>query len=80
MPDLDSLLDAVGQIRNEYQPKILEARQQARIHTVKRAFRSLMFQCSCQVDVRATLDGNVARPFLVASLSNPDRVLTGSEF
>ncbi len=34
MPDLDKLLDVVGQIRNEYQPKILEARRQARIHTV----------------------------------------------
>ena len=36
MPDLDGLLDAVGQIRSEYQPKILEARRQARIHVVRR--------------------------------------------
>ena len=35
MPDLDSVLDAVGKIRSEYQPKILEARRQARIHTVR---------------------------------------------
>jgi CheY-like chemotaxis protein len=32
MPDLDSVLDVVGQIRKEYQPKILEVRRQARIH------------------------------------------------
>ena len=36
MPDLDKVLDAVGQIRSEYQPKILEARQQAKIHVVRR--------------------------------------------
>ncbi len=36
MPDLDKLLDVVGQIRNEYQPKILEARRQARIHVVRK--------------------------------------------
>jgi len=35
MPDLDSLLDAVGQIRTKYQPKILEARRQARIRGSK---------------------------------------------
>jgi hypothetical protein len=35
MPSLDSVLDAVGQIRTKYQPKILEARRQARIHTVR---------------------------------------------
>ena len=37
MPDLDSLLDVIGQIRSEYQPKILEARRQARIHVVRRS-------------------------------------------
>jgi hypothetical protein len=36
MPDLETLLDAVGQIRAEYQPKIVEARRQARIHTVRK--------------------------------------------
>jgi hypothetical protein len=36
MPDLNSLLDAVDQIRKEYQPKILEARRQARIHVVRK--------------------------------------------
>jgi hypothetical protein len=36
MPDLDTLLDAVGQIRREYQPKIAEAQRQARIHTVRK--------------------------------------------
>ena len=36
MPDLDSVLNAVGQIRKEYQPKILEARRQAKIHTVRK--------------------------------------------
>jgi hypothetical protein len=36
MPDLDTVLDAVGQIRAKYQPKILEARRQARIHTVRK--------------------------------------------
>jgi hypothetical protein len=36
MPDLDTLLDAVGQIRKEYQPKILEARRQAKIHVVRK--------------------------------------------
>jgi hypothetical protein len=35
MPDLDSLLDAVEQIRTKYQPKILEARRQARIRGSK---------------------------------------------
>lgn len=34
MPDLNTVLDVVGQIRKEYQPKILEARRQARIDTV----------------------------------------------
>ncbi len=37
MPDLDSVLEAVEQIRKEYQPKILEARRQARIHVVRKA-------------------------------------------
>src|SRR5712692_7712713 len=36
MPDLNSLLDAVGQIRTKYQPKILEARRQAGIHMVRK--------------------------------------------
>ena len=36
MPDLDSVLNAVGQIRKEYQPKILEARRQAKIHVVRK--------------------------------------------
>ena len=36
MPDLDSVLDVVGQIRTKYQPKILEARRQAKIHTVRK--------------------------------------------
>ncbi len=36
MPDLDSVLDAVGQIRTKYQPKIFEARRQAKIHTVRK--------------------------------------------
>ena len=36
MPDLDSLLDVIGQSRSEYQPKILEARRQARIHVVRK--------------------------------------------
>jgi hypothetical protein len=36
MPDLDTLLDAVGQIRKEYQSKILEARRQAKIHVVRK--------------------------------------------
>jgi hypothetical protein len=36
MPDLDRVLDAVGQIRSEYQPKILEARRQVRIHVVRK--------------------------------------------
>ena len=30
MPDLNTVLDVVGQIRKEYQPKILGARRQAR--------------------------------------------------
>ena len=34
MPDLDSVLDVIGQIRTQYQPKILEARRQARIYIV----------------------------------------------
>jgi hypothetical protein len=34
MPDLDSLLDCIEQIRTKYQPKILEARRQARIYIV----------------------------------------------
>jgi hypothetical protein len=37
MPDLNTVLDVVGQIRTEYQPKILEARRQARIHVVRKA-------------------------------------------
>jgi hypothetical protein len=36
MPDLGSLLDAIRTIRTEYQPKILEARRQARIHVVRK--------------------------------------------
>ena len=35
MPDLRSLLDAVKTIRTKYQPKILEARRQARIRGSK---------------------------------------------
>jgi hypothetical protein len=41
MPDLDKLLDVVAQIRTKYQPKILEARRQARIHVVRRTLRAL---------------------------------------
>ena len=37
MPDLDTLLDAIGQVRKEYQPKILEARRQAKIHVVRKS-------------------------------------------
>jgi hypothetical protein len=37
MPDLNTVLDVVGQIRKEYQPKILEARRQAKIHVVRKA-------------------------------------------
>jgi len=36
MPDLKTLLDVVGQIRTEYQPKIVEARRQAKIHVVRK--------------------------------------------
>ncbi len=36
MPDLNTLLDVVGQIQKEYQPKILEARRQAKIHVVRK--------------------------------------------
>jgi CheY-like chemotaxis protein len=36
MPDLDSVLNAVEQIRTKYQAKILEARRQARIHVVRK--------------------------------------------
>jgi hypothetical protein len=36
MPDLDKVLDAVGQIRSEFHPKILEACRQAKIHTVRK--------------------------------------------
>ena len=36
MPDLHSVLDVIGQIRKEYQPKILEARRQAKIHVVRK--------------------------------------------
>jgi hypothetical protein len=36
MPDLHSLLDAIREVRTEYQPKILEARRQAKIHTVRK--------------------------------------------
>ena len=36
MPDLKTVLDIVGQIRKEYQPKILEARRQAKIHVVRK--------------------------------------------
>ena len=36
MPELDSVLDVVGQIRTRYQPKILEARRQAGIHVVRK--------------------------------------------
>jgi hypothetical protein len=35
MPDLDRVFDAVEEIRTKYRPKILEARRQARIHTVR---------------------------------------------
>ena len=35
MPDLNTVLDVVGQIRKEYQPKILEAHRQARIRGPK---------------------------------------------
>jgi hypothetical protein len=36
MPDLNTVLDVVGQIRREFQPKILEARRQAKIHVVRK--------------------------------------------
>src|SRR5258708_14373572 len=36
MPDLNTVLDVVGQIRTKYQPNILEARRQARIHVLRR--------------------------------------------
>jgi len=36
MPDLNTVLDAVGQIRTKYRPKILEARRQAKIHVVRK--------------------------------------------
>jgi len=36
MPNLDSLLDVIGQIRTKYQPKILEAGRQAKIHVVRK--------------------------------------------
>ena len=36
MPDLSTVLDVVEQIRKEYQPKILEARRQAKIHVVRK--------------------------------------------
>jgi hypothetical protein len=36
MPDLDKLLDVVAQVRTKYQPKILEARRQARIQMVRK--------------------------------------------
>jgi hypothetical protein len=36
MPDINSFLDAVGQTRTKYQPKILEARRQAAIHVVRK--------------------------------------------
>jgi len=37
MPDLNAVLDVVGQIRAKYRPKILEARRQAKIHVVRKA-------------------------------------------
>ena len=37
MPDLNTVLDVVEQIRKEYQPKILEARRQAKIHMVRKS-------------------------------------------
>ena len=36
MPDLNTVLDVVGQIRREFQPTILEARRQAKIHVVRK--------------------------------------------
>jgi hypothetical protein len=36
MPDLNTVLDVVEQIRREFQPKILEARRQAKIHVVRK--------------------------------------------
>jgi hypothetical protein len=36
MPDPDKLLEVVGQIRNKYQAKILEARRQSSIHVVRK--------------------------------------------
>jgi hypothetical protein len=36
MPDLNTVLDVVDQIRKEYQPKILEARRQVKIHAVRK--------------------------------------------
>ncbi|SRR5258706_844550 len=36
MPELSTVLDVVGRIRKEYQPKILEARRQAKIHVVRK--------------------------------------------
>ncbi|SRR5258706_13623735 len=35
MPDLNTLLDAIAQIRTKYQARILEARRQAGIHVVR---------------------------------------------
>jgi hypothetical protein len=37
MPDLKTLVDVVGRIRAEYQPKIVEARRQAKIHVVRKS-------------------------------------------
>ena len=37
MPDLKTLLDVVGQIRPEYQPKIVEARREAQIHVLRKS-------------------------------------------
>jgi hypothetical protein len=36
MPDLNTVLDVIGQIQTKYLPKILEARQQTSIHTVRK--------------------------------------------
>ena len=36
MPDLNTVLDVVRQIKTKYRPKILEARRQAKIHVVRK--------------------------------------------
>jgi hypothetical protein len=35
MPDLETVLAAVASVRQNYRPKILDARQEAKIHVVK---------------------------------------------